>query len=294
MNFNNFTIPQEQLGEYYDTAMWAVLGYLPNIAWAILTIVVGLKIAKVLQNMIRKIILSRNIDPMVSSFLSSLIWWALKILVFVSAAGILWVKTDSFVAALAAAWLAIWLALSWTLQNFASGIMILVFKRFKKWDYIEIWDIAGSVEEITIFNTILVSPDRKVITMPNSEITTQSVTNYNDQVFRRIDYIIWIGYWDDIKKAKAILQKIAEEEPRVIDDQNVTIWVRELWESSVNLAFRFYVLTENYWPVWFDVLEKVKLKFDANGISIPFPQQDVHHYNHDWETINQRNIDWVS
>ena len=285
---------QEKLLEFYNIALNAVLWYIPEIVIALLTIIIGLRVVSVLQRAFKKIISKRNIDPMVGSFLSSLVGGILKILVFVSAAWVLWVSTDSFVAALAAAWLAIGLALSWTLQNFASGIMILVFKRFKKWDYVEVWDIAGSVEEITIFNTILITPDKKVVVMPNSEITSQSVTNYNDQMFRRIDMIIGIGYQDDIKKAKAILQKIAEEEPRVIDDQAITIWVRELWESSVNIAFRFYVLTADYWPVWFDVLERVKYALDENGISIPFPQQDVHHYNHEWENTTQRNIDWVS
>lgn len=274
---------------YTDTIVITVLAYIPKIFLAIFIIIVGFKLVKIFQNIIGKIIRMRQIDPMVESFLGSLIGWILKILVFVSAAWVLWVKTDSFVAALAAAGLAVWLALSGTLQNFASWIMILVFKRFKKWDYVEIGNIAGAVEEITIFNTILHTPDKKVVVMPNSEITSQSVTNYNDQMYRRIDMIIGIGYDDDIKKAKSLLQKILDEEWRVIEDMTMTIWVRELWESSVNLAFRFYVLTPDYWPVWYDVLEKVKLTFDENGVSFPFPQQDVHHYNHE-DNVDEKSM----
>ena len=269
---------------YLENIWLAILGYIPNILLAILIIIIWFKIVKIFQKIIGKVLRLRDIDPMVESFLGSLIGWILKILVFVSAAGVLWVKTDSFVAALAAAGLAVWLALSGTLQNFASGIMILVFKRFKKWDYVEIWSIAWAVEEITIFNTILHTPDKKVVVMPNSEITSQSVTNYNDQMYRRIDMLIGIGYWDDIKKAKSLLQKVLDEESRVLEDMTVTIWVRELWDSSVNIAFRFYVLTNDYWPVWYDVLENVKHTFDENWISFPYPQQDVHHYNHDSST----------
>lgn len=273
-------INYQTIEPYLETIWLAILGYIPNIILALVIIIIWFKVVKVLQLMIGKVIRMRKIDPMVESFLSSLIWWILKVLVFVSAAGVLWVKTDSFVAALAAAGLAVWLALSGTLQNFASGIMILVFKRFKKWDYVEIGSVAGSVEEITIFNTILHTPDKKVVVMPNSEITTQSVTNYNDQMYRRIDMMIGIGYWDDIKKAKDLLQQVADAESRVLEDMKVTIWVRELWDSSVNIAFRFYVLTDDYWPVWYDVLENVKLTFDENWVTFPYPQQDVHHYNH--------------
>lgn len=250
-----------------------------KIFFAILTIYIGFKIVWYLQKWFKSLMDLRDYDPMVESFLSSLVWGLLKIMIFISAAWVMWVKTDSFVAMLAAAWFAIGMALSGTLQNFASGLIIVMFKPFKIWDYIDVWGQMGTVSGIQIFNTIMLTSDKKTIVMPNSQITSSSLVNYSEQSSRRVDMEIGIWYGDDIKKAKKTLQDIAAKEERIDTKKDITIWVKTLWDNAVIIAFRFYVKSDEYWPVWFDMTEKIKLTFDKKWISFPFPQRDVHLYS---------------
>jgi small conductance mechanosensitive channel len=193
--------------------------------------------------------------------------------------GMIGIEMTSFIAILGAAGLAFGMALSGTLQNFAGGVIILVFKPYKVGDYIEAAGYAGSVTEIRIFNTILKTPDNKVIIIPNSSLAGNSMTNYSAEPTRRVDFKFGIGYQDDIDKAKSVLKRLADADERILKDPAVFIAVSEMADSSVNLIVRAWVETANYWPVYFDMTEKVKKTFDAEGISIPFPQRDVHIYN---------------
>lgn len=264
---------------YTEMIIKGVLWYLPKIIWAILIIVIGFWIVKRINKIFRKTMEKSNVDVMLKSFLSSVFSIILKIIVFISAAWMLWVETSSFVAMLAAAWLAIGMSLSWTLQNFAWWIIILMFKPYKIWDFVEVWGFSWNVKEIHIFNTIIITPDEKTIIVPNSDISNGSMTNYSTQALRRVDLIIWVSYSDDIDLVKETLKEISESDERILQDQEITIWVWNLWESSVDFNFRFYVETDNYWPVKFDTLEKVKKTFDKKWITFPFPQRDVHMYN---------------
>lgn len=267
----------------YSAEINSVIPYISNwwlkIIFAVLTIIIGFKIVWYIQKAFKKLTDIKDYDPMIESFLSSLIWGLLKIMIFISAAGVMWVKTDSFVAMLAAAWFAIGMALSGTLQNFASGLMIVMFKPFKIWDYIEVNGLMWTVSGIQIFNTIMLTGDKKTVIIPNSQITSSALTNYNEQTQRRVDMEIGIGYSDDIEKAKQILQDIASSDTRVDNSKDILTWVKILWDNAVIIAFRFYVNTEDYWPTWYDITEKVKLTFDKESINFPFPQRDVHIHN---------------
>lgn len=271
-------LSNDNLMKYYDIIIGGIMGYFPKIFGALFVIWIGFKIVNVLKNLILKLMDKQKIDPMLKSFLTSLFSMILKTLVFISAAGILWVETSSFVAMLAAAGLAIGLALKGTLQNFASWVMILLFKPFKLWDYVEVWGHAGSVTKIEIFNTVMLTWDKKTIIIPNSEITSSSMVNYSAQPKRRIDLEIWISYTDSIEKAKEVLEEIAKNEKRIIKKDWVVIWVKELWADSVILVFRTFVKSAEYWDVYFSLNENIKNEFDANGLNFPYPQRDVHLY----------------
>lgn len=274
MDFNT-----EELSKYYDQIITWVIAYFPKIIWAVLVLWIWFKVVNMLQRWIEKIMDKQKLDPMLKSFLWSLLNWILKILVVISAAGMLWIQTSSFVAMLAAAWLAIGMALSWTLQNFAGWIMILFFKPFKIGHFIEVWWFAGTIKEIHIFNTIMLTADNKRIIIPNADITSSPMINFSAEQKRRVDHVVWISYDDDIDKAKEVLQKIADDEVRIIKKDWVRIWVMELWADSVNIVFRFYVKSKDYWDVYLESLEKVKKEFDKNWLNFPYPQRDVHIHN---------------
>ena len=277
INLNNiFWI---NLTEYIDLIIKWWIGYIPKIIWAIFALYIWFKIVKYVEKAIEKVLEKQKIAPMLQSFILSLTNMLFKILVIISAAWILWVQTSSFVAMLAAAWFAIGMALSWTLQNFAWWIMILLSKPFKIWDYVEAWGHSWSIKKINIFNTILTTPDKKRIIIPNSDISNWALINYSSEPKRRIDLVIWVSYEDNIDKVKKTLQEIAEWEERILKTEDVIIWLLELADSSVNFAFRFYVKKWDYWPTKFDVLENVKKTFDKKKISFPYPQRDIHMYN---------------
>ncbi|HCM47544.1 MAG TPA: mechanosensitive ion channel protein, partial [Colwellia sp.] len=198
---------------------------------------------------------------------------AIQIIIFASMLGI---QTASFIAILGAAGLAIGLALQGSLANFAGGVLILLFRPFKNGDAIKAQGYVGSVEEIQIFNTILKTFDNQRIVIPNALLSNGCVTNINVNGTRRVDMVFGIGYNDDITKAKALLRSIIEADERVLKDQPVDIWVGEHGESSVNLFVRPWANAADYWGIYFDMMEKVKIEFDKANISIPFPQRDVH------------------
>lgn len=201
---------------------------------------------------------------------------ALLTFIIIAALATLGVQTTSFIAVIGAAGLAIGFALQGSLSNFAAGVMIIIFRPFKVGDYVEVGGASGTVEAIHIFSTIVNTPDNKKIIIPNSRVSGDTITNYSANDIRRVDLVVGVSYGDDIRKAKQILEKILSEEQRILKDPPFTIGVMELGDSSVNFAVRPWVKTSDYWAVYFDLTERVKTTFDENGISIPFPQRDIH------------------
>ncbi len=271
-------LQEKNLGQYIELISSSILNYLPKIVWALLVLWIWFKLVNIARNFILKIMERQKMDPMLKSFLTSIFSIILKTLVFITAAWILWVETSSFIAMLAAAGLAIGLALKGTLQNFASWVMILFFKPFKLGDFVEAAGHAWTVSRIEIFNTFMLTWDKKTIIIPNSEITSNSMVNYSSQPKRRIDLEVWISYTDSIKKAKQVLNDIAKTEKRIIKKDWVTIWVKELWADAVVLVFRTFVKSADYWDVYFSLNETIKIEFDKNGLNFPYPQRDVHLY----------------
>jgi len=268
-----------ELEKYYDLIITGVMSYAPKVIWAILVLWIWFKVVNKLRDLVLKIMSKQKLDPMLKSFLTSLMTWVLKVLVIIAAAGMLGVQTSSFIAMLAAAGLAIGMALSGTLQNFAGWVMILLFKPFKAWNWVEIWGFAGSVTKIEIFNTILLTWDKKTIIIPNSEVTNSSMVNYSHEPKRRIDLEVGISYTDSIDLAKETLAEIAKNDEKVLQKEDVTIWVKSLWDNAVILVFRPFVKSDDYWPTYFRLNETIKKTFDKKGLNFPFPQRDVHMYN---------------
>jgi len=253
--------------------------YSTNIAIAIVIFFVGKWLAfKVTSIVIKLINKQKNVDTTLSMFLENIIYYILMVVVILTALDQVGIETTSFLAILGAAGLAIGLALKDSLSNFASGVMIILFRPYKIGDVVNAAGITGKVKEIHLFNTEFTTPDNQKILVPNGAITAGSITNINAHETRRIDLTIGIGYDDDIKKAKELLEIIVNENDKILKDPVVTIAVAELADSSVNFVVRPWVKTPDFWDVKFDLLETIKNRFDAEGISIPYPQSDVHLY----------------
>jgi small conductance mechanosensitive channel len=257
---------------------WAAV-YAFKIVGAILILIIGRIIAGAIAKLVVKVLRKSNTDETLTKFLGSLTRIALLTFVIIAALGTVGVQTASFVAIIGAAGLAIGFALQGSLSNFAAGIMLIVFKPFKAGDFVEAGGTSGAVQEIRIFSTIMKTPDNKMVILPNSKITGDTIVNYSARDTRRVDMVFGIGYGDDIKKAKETLDRILAEDSRVLKDPAPTLAVSELGDSSVNFVVRPWVNTADYWGVFFDTHEKVKVRFDELGISIPFPQRDIHVYN---------------
>ncbi|MDH4071294.1 MAG: mechanosensitive ion channel [Ignavibacteria bacterium] len=243
---------------------------------AIVIIVFGRWIARWLSNIIKRVLAKREIDPMLVSFAGSFVYMALLTFAILAALSQLGVETTSFVAVIGAAGLAIGLALQGALANFAAGVLIIVFRPFRVGHFIEAAGVSGVIEEIQIFTTKMKTPDNKEVIIPNGRVMSDTITNYSAREQRRIDFVFGIGYGDNIQNAKQVIEKVFDGESRILKDPAPTIGVVELGESSVNIAARPWVSTADYWPVYFDITEKIKDSFDAAGISIPFPQRDIH------------------
>ncbi len=262
--------------EYVEKSIEMMMEFGPRILLAILVLILGLWIIKAVSNGLVRLMQKRNVDPSLVPFLRSLVSVLLKVTLVISVVSMLGVETTSFIAILGAAGLAVGLALSGTLQNFAGGVMILIFKPFKVGDFVDAQGYSGTVKEIQIFNTIMKSPDNKTIIIPNGGLSTGAMVNFSTEPTRRVDMSFGIGYGDDIDKAKFILMRLMEEDERVLKDPAPTVAVAELADSSVNFNVRPWVKSADYWGVYLDMHEKVKKTFDAEGVSIPFPQMDVH------------------
>jgi small conductance mechanosensitive channel len=213
-------------------------------------------------------------------FLKSLVNVLLKVMLIIAVMGMVGIQMTSFIAVLGALGLAIGMALSGTLQNFAGGVMILLFKPYEVGDFIEAQGYMGSVQSIQVFTTVLLTPDNRKVIIPNAPLANNSLINYSAMDTRRIDFSFGIGYEDDIDKAKQILLKMAQEDDRILKDgKDPQVMVEALADSSVNLKLRVWLKSEDYWDVFFEYTEAAKKKFDGAKISIPYPQQDVHVYN---------------
>jgi small conductance mechanosensitive channel len=255
--------------------------FIINLVIAFLIIFVGKIIAKLISKGVSKLLAHKKVDNTVISFVASLVYGLVVLVAFIAAISHLGFNTSSLVAIVGAAGLAIGLALQGSLANFASGILIISFKPFKAGDFVEVAGTAGVVEEVQIFSTQLKTPDNKTVIIPNGGITSGNIVNYSAKPTRRIDLVIGVGYTADLKQTKAILTDIVNRHELVLKDPEATIAVSELADSSVNFVVRPWVNTENYWPVYFDLLETTKIELDQAGIEIPFPQLSVH--------VNQEN-----
>jgi small conductance mechanosensitive channel len=268
----------DSLAQQFQTIL-TTYGY--KFIGAILALIVGLFIIKALTGGVNKMLnRSNKIDATLKPFLGKLFNVTLKVLLIISVLSMAGIAVTSFIALLGAAGLAIGMAFSGTLSNFAGGVMLLIFKPFKVGDVIEAQGFIGAVQEISIFNTILKSPDNKTIIIPNGGLSTGSMVNYTTEPLRRVDFTYGIAYGDDVKKAKDLLLKIISEDKAILNEPaGPFVEVVELADSSVNFAVRVWAKTEDYWDVFFRMNTNVYTRFNENGINIPFPQMDVHLFN---------------
>jgi len=268
----------EKLNDFDINAMIStyVVPWGINITMALTIFIIGRIVVNILTKVMGKLMIKASVDETLVDFVKSIAHTVLLLFVIVASLNQLGVDTTSLVALLGAAGLAIGLSLQSSLQNFAAGVMLLLFKPFKTGDFVEAGGSSGVIQKVNIFTTTMHSPDNKEIIIPNGAIYNGNIINYSARDTRRIDLVFGIGYDDDIKKAKSILEKTVQADQRVLSDPSPTIAVSELADSSVNFVVRPWVKTPDYWDVMFALTENVKLAFDENGISIPYPQMDVH------------------
>ena len=253
-----------------------VTTYGVKIVLALAIYLIGKRLVALATDLMAKAMTSRNVAPTVGNFVKNITYYLLLALVVVAALGQLGVETASAIAILGAAGLAVGFALQGTLSNFASGVMLILLRPLKIGDFVEVAGEAGIVKELAIFATTLTTPDNKTITISNSSIFSSNITNYSTQPTRRVDLIVGVSYNADIQQVKTELLAIAADNERILKDQDVTVGVVELADSSVNFVFRPWVKSADYWGVYFDLNERIKMRFDELGIEIPYPQMDIH------------------
>ncbi|WP_394247578.1 small-conductance mechanosensitive channel MscS [Vibrio profundi] len=253
-----------------------LIQYGVNILSAVLILFIGNIVVKAVANSVSKVLEKKKMDKAVIEFIHGLVRYLLFVIVLIAALGRIGVQTASVVAVIGAAGLAVGLALQGSLSNFAAGVLIVAFRPFKSGDYVEIGGVAGSVESIQIFQTILTTPDNKMVVVPNGSVIGSPITNYSRHETRRIDHVIGVSYGADLKKTKEVIAKVLEADERILKEPGIQIGVVALADSSVNFVVRPWVKTADYWDVYFDSLQRIKEALDAEGIEIPFPQMDVH------------------
>lgn len=250
-----------------------------NVLTAIVIFYAGRWVINIVMRGLRTVLQKQQIDKTLETFVCNLVRIVLLVFVIVAAISALGIQTTSFIAVLGAAGLAVGLALQGSLSNFASGVLIVLFRPYKVGDFVEAAGISGSVEEVQILTTVLKTGDNKRVIVPNSQIMDSIITNYSANDTRRVDMVIGVSYSDDPDKVRQTLKELVAAEDRILDEPACTIAVSELGDSSVNFVVRPWVATADYWGVMFDMTEAVKKRFDEEGISFPFPQRDVHVYN---------------
>ena len=275
--------PQEIVSQsisWFDSATnWLTtngLSFCVSLLGALAFLFIGFWVSKLIVKALRKMMVRKNSDPGLISFVSSLANIALKIMIIISVMGMVGIQMTSFIAVLGAAGIAVGMALQGTLSNFASGVMILIFKPYKVDDYIEANGVAGVVKEIQIFNTIITTVDNKTIIVPNGSLATNTLTNYSKQPIRRVDWTVGVSYGTDFNVAKDSIMRILNADTRVLKDPEVFVSITSLSDSSVDIVVRVWVNSPDYWDVYFDFYNTVYAKFNEEGISFPFPQMDVH------------------
>lgn len=271
MDFLN-AVEGQDMSPYVELA----IAYSIKFALAIAIFVIGKMVVKILTSLLRKGMERSKIDATLVSFLSNITYGLAMAFVVIAALSQLGVETASLAAVIAAAGLAVGLALQGSLSNFAAGVMLMLFRPFKAGDFIDAAGTSGTVEEVSILTTILKTPNNVKVIAPNSQVFGSTITNYSANDTRRIDMTVGVSYNDDLDKVKEILERIIAEEERILAEPEPVVAVKELADSSINFAFRPWVKTSDFWPTQFDLTKKIKQTFDAEGISIPFPQRDVH------------------
>ena len=250
-----------------------------NILYALIIFIIGRWVAILAGKLVGKALGKTKVDPTLQKFVASLVRISLMVFVVLAVLARLGVATTSFIAVLGAAGLAVGLALQGSLANFASGVLLVIFKPFRVNDFVEIAGATGTIREVGIFNTVLDTPDNLRVIVPNAQVTGGNITNYTANGTRRVDMVIGVSYEDDLKKAKQVMEKTCRADERVLKEPELVVAVCELGDSSVNFVVRPWVNPADYWAVRFDLIEKIKNALDESGISIPFPQRDVHLYN---------------
>lgn len=253
-----------------------LIQYGVNVISAILILFIGNLVVKGVAGSVANVLKKKEMDKAVVEFIHGLVRYTLFIIVLIAALSRIGVQTASVVAVLGAAGLAVGLALQGSLSNFAAGVLIVAFRPFKAGDYVEIAGVAGSVDSILIFQTVLKTPDNKMVVVPNSAVIGGAITNYSRHATRRVDMVIGVSYKSDLQKTKRVLRETLEKDPRILKDPDITIGVLTLADSSINFVVRPWCKTEDYWKVYYDSMQAIKEALDANGIEIPFPQMDVH------------------
>jgi len=263
------------LNQYWNTIYIYIANYALKVILAIVILLVGFRVIRHIIKLIRKSLTIRNVDQSLHSFITSISNILLKTLLILSVIAILGIDTSSFVAALAAAGFAIGMALQGSLSNFAGGVLILFFKPFKVGEYIEAQGFNGEVKYIHIFNTEMVTPDNKIIFIPNGPLAGGPIINYTRADFRRVDFTFGISYGDDIQKARNVIFDVVSSDERIHKDPLPFIGVGKLNDYSVDLTVRVWTKTSDYWDVFFSINEKIKIEFDSNSITIPYPQRNI-------------------
>jgi len=270
------TLNTDFITRYWDYFTTVLIEYSPRLISAAIIFVVGWTVIKLIKKLIMRIMVKREMEPTLSKFLADILIWTLKILLFVTVISRLGVENSSFVAIIGAAGLAVGLSLQGSLSNFAGGVLIIMFKPFKVGDFIEAQGVMGTVKQIQIFVTQLSTVDNQVIFVPNGVLSNGTIINYTYATTRRADLTIGISYSSNIKRAKEIAMEVMEKHPMVLKDPAPIVLVKDLAESSINLAVRPWSELPDFFEMRSDVLEQIKNEFDANGITIPFPQRDIH------------------
>ena len=252
-----------------------LLSYAVNIVAAIAIIIVGMIVARVVSNTLNRVMVGRKIDATVADFLSAMLRYAIIAFTLIAALGRVGVQTASIIAVLGAAGLAVGLALQGSLSNLAAGVLLVMFRPFRAGEYVDLGGVAGTVLHVQIFSTTMRTVDGKIVVIPNGKIIAGNIINYSREPVRRNEFIIGVAYDSDIDQVKQLLTKIIESDERILKDRDMTVRLNELGASSINFVVRCWSKSSDLQNVYWDVLERVKRDFDANGISFPYPQMDV-------------------
>jgi len=266
----------ENYQHYIDQALEIGISGAVDLVMAILIYLVGKRVARWITNTVIKALKHNEVDEELTGFLEGLIYWALLVLVVIAALGQLGIQTASFIAVLGAGGLAVGLALQGSLSNFAAGVLILILRPFDVDDWVDMAGVSGKVRRIKVFTTELLTGDNKCVIIPNSRVLDSNIINHSSTGVRRVDLVFGVGYDDDLGQVKKVIQSVVDADERIMRSPPTLIAVAELADSSVNLNVRPWVKSDDYWDVYYSLTEKIKAEFDANGISIPFPQQVVH------------------